>query len=216
MKFAQKMVLVPAEEFGTVVKAQAQNVSAQVKKSIQLQDNMKHLLSSHKKSKKSKKCKAYVYSKMLREYLHYKNNSTVQNNTPVITEKPIQTHTDSFVDTLPDIYRGKARVLLAHMEKQGVKWSNKGELTLPDGTVVTGSHGADLLRETLVGSRKKTKSDIHGWDSFLRSLAQTNVPQSVIGKKHTLSQLQMYKSHPSTTSKPEDSSKVRTPSWLSL
>lgn len=53
-------------------------------------------------------------------------------------------HTDTFVDTLPGIYRGNARVLLAHIEKQGVKQTSKGELTLPDGTVVTGIHGADL------------------------------------------------------------------------
>lgn len=204
MKFAQKMILVPEGDYSMVIKAQAQQIPATVKKSIHLQDNMKKLL----KSKKKTQCKAYRYNKLLREYLHYKNTDQFQN-----TSKTSSSITEPFADSLPPIYKGKARVLLAHLEKHGINWSQKGELTLPDGSVISGSHGSDLLREALVGSRNQDKSNIHGWDIFLKSLADANIPESMIGKKATLSQIRAYK----TTPKSHQSKKENiAPSWIPL
>ena len=68
------------------------------------------------------------------------------------------TKPEYFLDGLPDIYRGKARQLLAHLQRHGVQWSNNGELLLPTGEKVEGSHGIDFLKEALVASRKKSPS----------------------------------------------------------
>ena len=210
MKFARKMVLVPAEDYSVIIKAQAQDIPASVKKAVALNDQMRSIANHPKPSK----CKAYKYQKLLHDFQHYKNKQgqTLPSSTQPILNQHID-RSDSFSEYLPHIYRGKARVLLAHLEKHGITWSGKGELTLPSGEVIQHSHGADLLREALVGSKKKSASDIKGWDNFVQHMAESNVPKSLLGKKKTLQQLLQHKTSSPTKA---DREGPMVPKWLSL
>lgn len=201
MKFAKKMVLVPAEDLSLVVKAQAQDIPATVKKSVSLHDKMSTLVHG-----KRNKCKAYKYQKLLQDYLHYKKQKT---SVPISNTLKSPIAPDSFLNYLPDIYKGKARLLLAHLEKHGVTWSDKGELRLSSGAIIEMSHGADLIREALVGSKKKSSGNVTGWNSFVQQLSESNVPKSLIGKKNTLAQLGKH-------TQKEDSEEPIAPQWLSL
>lgn len=209
MKFAQKMILVPEEDYSMVIKAQAQAIPAETKKTIALNDAMKKVTST----KRNNICKSQTYQKLLRDYLHYKRKATQPAISLPDSSDSTMTRSNDFLNNLPALYRGKAHLLLTHLEKHGVKWSEKGELKLPSGNVIEGSHGTDLLREALVGSKSKSEErTIRGWDDFLANLVNTNVPTSLIGKKKTLQKLESIK-NPRNFEQQEAQIK---PNWLSL
>ncbi len=60
-----------------------------------------------------------------------------------------------------------------------MSWNKNDELVY-DGNIVKGSNIVDLLNDTLRG---KKGFNPHGWQYFMRGLAKSNAPESMIGNE---------------------------------
>ena len=60
---------------------------------------------------------------------------------------------------------------------------------MQSGQIVPGSNAVDLVKEALVASRAKMGHSWEptGWNKFLNTLRESNVPKSLFGKKKPIS-----------------------------
>lgn len=79
------------------------------------------------------------------------------------------------VNAMPRNYKNKARALLEHIRTGDVvRWTVKGEIFDEDGSIITGSHITDLLKDL---SLRDYKGDPPvGGDYFLKQIASGNIP----------------------------------------
>ena len=65
--------------------------------------------------------------------------------------------------------------VLAEFEKYGTSWTNKNELVLKSGKVITNSNIIDLLKEAIVGTRRKERRMPDGWKQFIEEIVDSNI-----------------------------------------
>lgn len=85
---------------------------------------------------------------------------------------------DDVVDTLPQRFKNKGRVLLKRLRHNpDVSWNDRGELIVR-GRLVSGSHIADLLNDI---ARRRKNFEPQGWQAFADVLRESNVPRELVG-----------------------------------
>ena len=83
------------------------------------------------------------------------------------------------------IYHGKVSKVLAEFEKYGTSWTNRNELVLKSGKVITNSNIIDLLKEALVGTRRKERRMPDGWKQFIEEIVDSDMSKDIFTKKTT-------------------------------
>ena len=83
------------------------------------------------------------------------------------------------------IYHGKVSKVLAEFEKYGTSWTNRNELVLKSGKVITNSNIIDLVKEALVGTRRKERRMPDGWKQFIAEIVDSDMSKDIFTKKTT-------------------------------
>lgn len=91
------------------------------------------------------------------------------------------------VEYLPPIYHAKANLLLKELDDAGIKYNNKRELVLKSGEVVFQSNIIDLIKESLIKSKRGEQPT--GWQAFMEDVATSAVPVSLF-KSQTRQELE--------------------------
>lgn len=162
MKFARKMVLVPASEY-EILKAQ-----------------------DTRPSKLSDEERALKLSQDMGKAIRLKGQTRIERVQPQKDPKASVLELSTF---LPALYQPKARQVLSELETQGFKWNYNKEFTTPTGQTLQGSNIVDLIKEALVPERT-TKPKPTGWPEFVSSVASSSVPKTLFAKKSTQRALQ--------------------------
>ena len=109
----------------------------------------------------------------------------------VVTGVPQQQHQPGITEAhilsaIPVTYRNKARTLLDCITRSSqLTWNERGEITL-GGHTIQGSHIIDLLKYTLYPYKHFTPV---GFDQFQSTLAEINIPRSLITQQTGRGQL---------------------------
>lgn len=164
MKYAKKMVLISEEEYKQLLgnsKGKVGEIKSKVKKVLKEKRD-------HTAAKKM--------SQLVGEYLRYK-----QQQVPQKTKKL------DLLQYFSPTYHQKVKTLMSTLETYGTSLTNRNELVLSSGQVVKNSNIVDLLKEALVGTRRKERVRVPtGWDEFIKEIAEANVPLGLFTKKSTL------------------------------
>jgi hypothetical protein len=87
------------------------------------------------------------------------------------------------IDTVPITYKNRARALINRIKDiDNISIGDNGELSI-DGDVVHGSNIADLVNDVI---RRRKDFNPSGWRDFATLLAQSNVPETLIGNSDRL------------------------------
>ena len=98
--------------------------------------------------------------------------------------------TPQILESVPKTLRRKAKLLIDRLKHNDVMaWNAKGELVY-EGNIVKGSNMIDLVNDALKGKRGFFP---HGYQYFLRGLAKSNAPESIIGNEARRSLVRKYK-----------------------
>lgn len=85
------------------------------------------------------------------------------------------------IASLPKTLRDKAKLLLDHVkEGTDMKWTERGEI-MYNGEVIKDSNISDLINETV--RARKTTDNPKGWNTYVKILKASNVPNDLIGNK---------------------------------
>ena len=161
MNVAQKMVLIPESEYLSLLN-QPQN---KIKKDI------KEVLKGKRDHDSATKM-----SQLIGSYLRFKR-----------PRKPLpQPKKQDFLEFFEPIYHKKVKYLLSQLKDNGIEWTENNELLLANGAIVPHSNIVHLIREALVGTRKRSRTIPTGWQEFLQAIAASNIPKSFFPKKTTL------------------------------
>ena len=64
-------------------------------------------------------------------------------------------------------------------------WTNRNELVLKSGKVITNSNIIDLLKEAIVGTRRKERRMPDGWKQFIEEIVDSDMSKDIFTKKTT-------------------------------
>ena len=81
--------------------------------------------------------------------------------------------------------------VLAEFEKNGTSWTNRNELVLKRGKVITNSNIIDLLKEAIVGTRRKERRMPDGWKQFIEEIVDSDMSKDIFTKKTTREDIKM-------------------------
>lgn len=93
---------------------------------------------------------------------------------------------NELVKNLPLRAHKNARYIMLKLSEANADWTSRGEFVYR-GNVVKGSHIADLFRN-LTLTYKKPQSPPKGWTIFLNTLAEVNIPTSMLSNRHARQQ----------------------------
>ena len=130
--------------------------------------------------------KVKLYENALNLYTVYRRKA-IGSSAPSQPPVPALHHVDDVVASVPKALRGKAEQLARTVLRE-MKWSPRGELIV-EGQVVPGSHIVDLVNDAM--RFRKTFSPI-GRNAFIEGLAQTNVPQELVGNREMWERLRRF------------------------
>ena len=137
--------------------------------------------------------KASRYSEKLKDYSTFANKliePTVQKQQQ--SSPSVHPQQDMFA-SLPTTYRAPANVLMRELEKYPhmIQWNPTTHEVSVKGQTLKGSNVVDLISDVM-RTRKTAKVPIHG-SSFLKTLADLNLPESFVKNKYRISQFRSYK-----------------------
>lgn len=166
-KHAEKMVLVPESEYKMLLELKKSQ-----SKGSDLKTKMKSVLKGKRDYEAAKKM-----SQLVGQYIRYKQKET--------KPKPAKS-SPSFLHFFAPIYHQKVTMLMNELNAHGIKWTDDRELILKNGIVVPNTNIVDLMREAIVGTRKKVReSTPFGWKEFVEAIATTHIPLSMFTKRTT-------------------------------
>lgn len=169
MKYARKMVLIPEEEYQTLMNS----------KSNQSQRAIKDVLNEPRDHEAASKM-----SQLVGTYLRRKQSETL----PTPTK-------DDVLDYFNPIYQRKVVLFLSKLHDLGMEWNTDKEVKLPSGEIISHSNIVDLIKEALVSGKRKTERRPLGWEDFIRVIASSNIPKSMFTKKSTLEEIERVSQH---------------------
>ena len=133
---------------------------------------MKNVLKGKKDYEAAKKM-----SQLVGQYIRYKQKET--------KPKPSKSPVD-FLQYFAPTYHQKVTMLMKELNAHGITWTDDKELVLKSGLIVPNSNIIDLIREALVGTRKKVReSTPFGWREFVETIATSHIPLSMFTKRST-------------------------------
>ena len=169
MKYAQKMVLIPEEEYLAIRG-----------KTHPVREEMKTILKG-----KRDHAAATKMSQLVGAYLRHKQKDKL----------PEVTH-DNLLDHFEPIYHKKVTSFLSQLRHHRFEWNDKKELIIPSGKIVQHSNIIDLIKEALVSSRgKKRVLQPMGWEIFVEALAATSIPINFFTKQSTQEAIKQAQHH---------------------
>ena len=100
---------------------------------------------------------------------------------------------EDMFNAIPKSFQNNANVLMRELKKYPniIQWNPVNHEVMVKGTALRGSNIIDLISHVM-RSRKTAKVPIHG-DTFLKTLADLNVPEEIIKNKHQISKFRSYK-----------------------
>ena len=150
--------------------------------------------------------RANEFKRLFQNYLHYSGNQGESVRLPVgasalgfsypplplplAPHQPQPSSSDDPTTTAISEKKTNSNIVLSHLPDI---YKSKGWLLLP------GSNAVDLVKEALIAHRSKKGHSWEptGWNEFLNTLRDSNVPNSLFGKKKTLYQLHQQQGYPS-------------------
>lgn len=175
MKYAQKMVLIPEVEYHTLL-------DKPKSKTGQLRQDMKDIL----KGKRDHTAAAKM-SQLFGAYMRTK-----------ASEKPPapKSKQDDFLEYFDPIYHKKVKLLVSQLRDHGIEWNEQKELRLSSGETIAHSNIIDLIKEAVVGTKKKQREPLPiGWQAFIEAIASSSIPVSLFKKKSTLDDIARAQHH---------------------
>ena len=163
MKYAVKMVLIPETEY----------------KMLLDRNPMKAKMNKLLRGKPSRE-KAAEMSQLIGRHLRMQPLP----KTPKAVKAP------NILSHFQPIYHSKINKVMSALNKYGSDVSEKNELVLRIGDVVTNSNIIDLLKEAFVSSRRKERELPHGWRYFIQEIVNANIPLALFTKKTTREDIQ--------------------------
>lgn len=171
MKVAQKMVLIPEEEYLTL--------THKTQKPKTLRQDMRDILQGPRDYESAVKM-----SQLVGTHLRRKESEKPKPSKPK----------ENFLDYFDPIYHRKVNLLLSQFQTHGIGWNEQKELTLPSGEVIAHSNIIDLIKEALVGAKKRGPLPV-GWKAFIEAIVATPIPPSLFRKKSTLEDITKAQEH---------------------
>lgn len=164
MKHAKKMVLIPEEEYNELL-ALKQTKKGEIKFKVN------KVLKGKRDHAAAKKM-----SQIVGQYLRFKEQQPTQKKKKV-----------DLIHYFSPTYHQKVKTLMSALEDFGTSLTNRNELVLSSGQVVTNSNIVDLLKEALVGTRRKERANPPlGWGEFIKEIREANIPLGLFTKRSTL------------------------------
>ena len=139
--------------------------------------------------------KLKLYHQILQKYLLYKDKVepmtvkvigepsvpepyTIALPPPPLAEETQESLEAEIIQSAPKNLRHKASVLLRRLKQDdNITWNTKGELVYK-GDVIPNTHIHDLVQDVL--RKRKTHVPV-GWQTFVRALRESNIPQDLVG-----------------------------------
>jgi len=174
MKYARKMVLIPEEEYMELKGNPPSSKTSQLKRKVRevLRGTRDHSAATQ-------------MSQLVGSYLRHKQS---EQSKPVSAPKKPSINFQQFFEP---IYEKKVTSLLSQLKENRIGWTQNKELQLPTGQIIPHSNIVDLIKEALVGTRKKTRTHIPtGWREFIQAIAHSNIPKSFFTKRTTQQDLE--------------------------
>ena len=127
-------------------------------------------------------------SQIVGEYLRYKQaQKTEQNESQHVSQKKKKLNLLNF---FAPTYHEKVKSIMSFLETHGVTLSDKLELILSNGNLIPNSNIIDLLKEAVVGTKRKERIAVPtGWAEFIEEIANSNVPINLFTKRTTLADI---------------------------
>lgn len=166
MKVARKMVLIPEEEYQSLLNAKPK-----------LRD-MKEILKGPRDQAAATKM-----SQLVGTYLR-------RRQPPLPAPKK-----DDILEYFEPIYQKKVTVFMSKLRDIGMDWNTNKELKLPSGEIINHSNIVDLIKEALVARKGKPDRLPLGWEDFIQAIANSSIPKSFFGKKNTLEEIERVSKH---------------------
>ncbi|XP_038076220.1 uncharacterized protein LOC119744384 [Patiria miniata] len=115
---------------------------------------------------------------------------SIENDEGTVTSDKQDDLTPQILESVPKTLQRKAKLLMNQLKHNDVMtWNKNGELVY-EGDVVKGSNIIDLVNDTL---RSKKGFVPRGFQYFMRGLAKSNAPESIIGNEARRSIVRKYK-----------------------
>ena len=84
--------------------------------------------------------------------------------------------------------------MLSQFQTHGIGWNERKELILPSGETIVHSNIIDLIKEALVGTKKRGPLPV-GWQAFIDAIVATPIPTTLFRKKSTLEDIAKAQGH---------------------
>lgn len=233
MEYAEKMYLVPSHQL-------EQLKNPPLPKEENIRTTTMHSLDSEMKGVLQRQDlteyeKAKYFDALLQKFLaHVKQGETEKSKLSLFMPQPevasVESPTSSdavfqeIIDTLPDKHKSRAKLLLNKMKQNASvsSWDDRGTFVYR-GENIKGSNLLDLVKAVTQTNDLPSHRLPKGWDTFMKAMAELNVPSSVVGNTTNRRALEYLKSPTSITETPKLSHKASkkrqaiTPhSWISL
>lgn len=207
MEHTTKMYLVPQHQIDKLKQPSPQDSELSIRRVAQteLDKEIAHVLDSpcvdiHEKAKK--------YTNILQRYLSLVRQGE-REKTVLTLSSPIAQTYDAGVTTYPDDGDVFIANILKHIPKRSqknaeyildalrgasdrVSWTEQGEIVF-NGQVFKGSHVHDLIKNVTATHNVSDAARPPGWKKFLKTLADLNMPLSVVPNAHVRGTLSILK-----------------------
>ena len=186
MKYARKMVLIPEDEYRELKEKPPLSKTSEFNRKVRelLREPRTHSAATQ-------------MSQLVGSVIRHK-----QSKEPKVVKAPID-----FLQFFEPIYHKKVTSLLSQLKENRIEWTENKELQL-DGQVIPHSNIVDLIKEALVGTRRKTRTHTPtGWREFIQAIARSNIPKSFFTKRTTKKDLE-------PESEPEEEEKQIGHGWI--
>lgn len=100
---------------------------------------------------------------------------------------------EEVLKSLPPRDRKNARYIMQKLAEGGGGWTKRGEFVYK-GDAVRGSHMIDLFKNLSLSFKSKNQTRPKGWNAFLTTLVETNIPSSSIHNRRARDQYARLKS----------------------
>ena len=105
----------------------------------------------------------------------------------------LKQNNNNFFDSLPKTFQNSAKHLMKELEKhpETISWNSLNNEVSIDGKMLAGSNIVDLIGDVL-RNRKTVPSPLHS-DTFLKLLANLNIPEELVKNRLKINKLRAYK-----------------------
>lgn len=100
---------------------------------------------------------------------------------------------EEVLKSLPPRDRKNARYIMQKLAEGGGGWTKRGEFVYK-GDAVRGSHMIDLFKNLSLSFKSKNQTPPKGWNAFLTTLVESNIPSSSIHNRRARDQYARLKS----------------------